>query len=80
MYTPDAFLDTFFETDSDTLRSVFSIIYINDRGFNKFWHKWVVQHDRQVLFWKAFLSRGLGGMPPEKFRNPRLSQTHLPAF
>ena len=80
MYTPDAFLDTFFETDSGTLRSVFSIIYINDRAFNKFWHKWVVQHDRQVLFWKAFLSRGVGGMPPEKFWNPRLSRMHLPAF
>ena len=80
MYTPDAFLDTFFETDSGTLRSVFSIIYINDRAFNKFWHKWVVQHDRQVLFWKAFLSRGVGGMSPEKFWNPRLPQMHLPAF
>ena len=28
------------------------------RGFNKFWLKWVVQHNRRVLFWKAFLSRG----------------------
>ena len=50
------------------------------RGFNKFWHKWIVQHNRRVLFWKAFLSRGSGGMPPRKYWNPRLSQTHFPAF
>ena len=34
------------------------------RGFNKFWRKWVVQHNRQVLFWKAFLSRGVRGHAP----------------
>lgn len=51
------------------------------RGFNKFWHKGVVQHNRQALFWKALLSRGSGGMPPpRKFWNPRLSQTHYPLF
>ena len=34
------------------------------RGFNTFWHKGVVQHNKQALFWKALLSRGSGGMPP----------------
>ena len=43
--------------------------------------EWVVQHNRWVLFWKAFLSKGVGGAwPPGKFWNPRLSQTHFPAF
>ena len=36
------------------------------RGFNKFWHKWVVQHNRQVLFGKAFLSRRSRDMPPRE--------------
>ena len=34
------------------------------RGFNTFWNKGVVQHNKQALFWKALLSRGSGGMPP----------------
>ena len=29
------------------------------RGFNKLWHKWVVQRNRRVLFWKGFLLRGV---------------------
>ena len=36
------------------------------RGFNKFWHKWVVQHNRRVLFWKAFLSSGVRGACPPR--------------
>ena len=52
------------------------------RGFNKFWHKCVVQHNRRVLFRKAFLSRGSWACspPPGKFWNPRLSHTLFPAF
>ena len=60
--------------------SLQAIIIWHYRGFNKFWYKGVVQHNRQALFWKALLSRGSEGMPPEKFWNPRLSQTHFPVF
>ena len=56
--------------------------YQPSRGFNKFWHKWVVQHNRQVLCCKAFLSMGVWGHTPHpgKFLNPRLLQMHFPAF
>ena len=39
-------------------------LFLSCRGFNKFWRKWIVQHNRRVLFWKAFLSRGVGGHAP----------------
>ena len=41
---------------------------MNFRGFNKFWRKWVVQHNRRVLFQKVFLFTG-ACPPPGNFEN-----------
>ena len=41
------------------------------RSFYRFWHKGAVQHNSRHYF---------GRPPPQKFWNPRLSQTHYPLF